>query len=217
MVLRDIIRCEPAVLKALLCGNPTSRVLLQHLSDQILGGIRDLVPVCGVKSKWLLQHIAENLLVVIALERRVAAQEYEEDDTEGPDIAGLVVVALEHLGCNVVWGADNSVHSLDGLLLGETFGKTEINKFDFRLFRSVVHQEVLRFEISVDDSVTMQVLDSGEHFAHDVGGLVLAEPLRGHDAIEELTALAVLHDDVDVAMIDVALVELDDVGVVDCL
>ena len=65
------------------------------------------------------------------------------------------------------------------------------------------------------DSMSVQVLDRGEHLAHDVGGLALRESLRSHDAIEQLTALAVLHHDMHVAMVDIALVEFDNIRVID--
>ena len=61
----------------------------------------------------------------------------------------------------------------------------------------------------------VQVLDRGEHLAHDVGGLALGESLRSHDAIEQLTTLAVLHHDMHVAMVDIALVELYNIRVID--
>ena len=64
------------------------------------------------------------------------------------------------------------------------------------------------------DSMSVQVLDRGEHLAHDVGGLALGESLRGHDAIEQLTTLAVLHHNMHVAMIDIALIKLDNVWMV---
>ena len=63
--------------------------------------------------------------------------------------------------------------------------------------------------------MTVQMLDSREHLAHDVGGLALGESLRGHDAIEQLTTLAVLHHNMHVAMVDVTLVELDNIRVID--
>ena len=50
--------------------------------------------------------------------------------------------------------------------------------------------------------------------AHDVCRLVLIEPLRGHDAIKQLTALAVLHHDMHIAMIDEALVKFHNVRMI---
>ena len=62
--------------------------------------------------------------------------------------------------------------------------------------------------------MTVQMLDSREHLAHDVGGLALGESLSSHDAVEQLTTLAVLHHNMHVAMIDIALVKLDNVWMV---
>ena len=67
------------------------------------------------------------------------------------------------------------------------------------------------------NTVTVQVLDCGDHLTHDVSGVMLSELLGRHDAVEELATAAPLHDDVDVAVIDVALIELDDVGVIHLL
>ena len=69
----------------------------------------------------------------------------------------------------------------------------------------------------MDNAVSVQVLDSSDHLAHDIGGMAFGEPLRGDDAVKELTAPAVLHNDMNIAVIDVALIELDDVGVVNLL
>ena len=69
----------------------------------------------------------------------------------------------------------------------------------------------------MDNAVSVQVLDSSDHLAHDIGGMALGEPLRGDDAVKELTAPAVLHNDMDITVIDVTLIELDDVGMIDLL
>ena len=37
VVLLDIVRSEPSVLEALLCRDPRSRVLIEHLTDEVLG------------------------------------------------------------------------------------------------------------------------------------------------------------------------------------
>ena len=66
----------------------------------------------------------------------------------------------------------------------------------------------------MDNSVAVQMLDGGEHLAHDVSGLALSEFLGSDNTVEELTTWAVLHDDVDVAVIDIALIKLHDIGVV---
>ena len=69
----------------------------------------------------------------------------------------------------------------------------------------------------MDNAVSVQVLNGANHLAHDISGVALGEPLSGNDAIKELSALAVLHNDMDITVIDVTLIELDDVGMIDLL
>ena len=66
----------------------------------------------------------------------------------------------------------------------------------------------------MDDSVCVKVLNGREHLAHDVSSMPLCEALSSHNPVKELTSFAVLHHNMNVAMINVTLVELDDVGVV---
>ena len=66
----------------------------------------------------------------------------------------------------------------------------------------------------MDDTVSMEMLHSREHLTHDVSCVPLGELLGSDDPVEELAALAVLHHDVHVAMVDVALVKLDNVWVI---
>ncbi len=61
------------------------------------------------------------------------------------------------------------------------------------------------------------MLNSREHLAHNIGGVTLSESLCSHDSVEELTTFAVFHYDMHVAVIDIALVELDDVWMINSL
>ena len=217
VILIDVIGREPGVFEALLSADSLSWVLLKHLAHEVLGGIRDSVPVCGIECEWLLQDITEDLLVVVTFERRVSTKEDKEDDAETPDIAGLVIVAFEYFWGDIVRSTDDGVHALNFLLLREALRETKIDQLDFRVFGSVVHEEVLWLQVSMDNAVSVQVLDGTDHLTHDIGGVTLSEPLSGDDAVKELSALAVLHNNMDVTVIDVALIELDDVGVVNLL
>ena len=67
------------------------------------------------------------------------------------------------------------------------------------------------------DSMPMQVFHRAQHLAHDIGSLSLRKSLGCNDAIEKFTATAVFHHDVDVSMVDIALIELHNIGVIDCL
>ena len=69
----------------------------------------------------------------------------------------------------------------------------------------------------MDDSMSVQVLNSRKHLTHDICSVMLRESLCCNDAIEEFATLAMLHDNVHVTMIDVTLIKLDNVGMVDRL
>lgn len=63
----------------------------------------------------------------------------------------------------------------------------------------------------------MQVHDRTDYLRHDFGCLSLCKLFRTHYLVEELSAIANLHHDMQVAVVDVAFVEFHDVGVVNFL
>ena len=65
--------------------------------------------------------------------------------------------------------------------------------------------------------MAMQVFDSAEHLAHDIGSEAFRESLRSNDTIEEFASTAVLHHDVDIAIIDVTLIKFDNIRMINCL
>jgi len=105
-----MVQLEPLVLKALGGRNSFGRVLGEHLAEQVFGLLTVDVPIGGVESQLLLEHVFENFLVGIALEGRVAAQENEQNDSERPHVALSAVVAAQNLGSYVVGRAHDCVH-----------------------------------------------------------------------------------------------------------
>ena len=63
----------------------------------------------------------------------------------------------------------------------------------------------------------MKVLDGTKHLGHDVGCLSFSELLRTHNLIEKLSAIANLHYDMKVTVVDVAFIEFYDVGMINFL
>ena len=66
----------------------------------------------------------------------------------------------------------------------------------------------------MDNTMLVQVLNSGNHLLHDFAGVFLRELLRLYNAVEELATCAVLHHYVNVAVVDEGLMELDNVWVI---
>ena len=155
MVLLDVIRSEPGMFQALLSGNPLRWVFVEHLGDEVFGTCRDIVPVCGVESQRLFDDVTEDFFIVVTFERRISAEEHEKNDAKGPNIAGLVIVTLKNFWSNIIWCSYNSVHSVDLFPLRESFRQTKVNELNLRILVLIIHEEVLRLEISMDDAVSM--------------------------------------------------------------
>ena len=84
----------------------------------------------------------------------------------------MALLALEHLRGDVVWRTANcSLAFSIELKLG---GETEITDLDLHL---VVEEEVTKFQVSVDDSVAVQVLDSGTNLHHVTLHFEFVKPL----------------------------------------
>ena len=107
------------------------------------------------------------------------------------------------------------MHFLHLLLLRESLRKTEVDHLNLRRITCVVHKIVLGLEISMHDTVAVKMFDSRQHLTHDVCGLVLGESLSGNDTVKKFTTRAVFHDNMNVAVIDVAFVKLNNVGMID--
>ena len=62
--------------------------------------------------------------------------------------------------------------------------------------------------------VLVQMLDSWQYLAHVLGSLTLAESFAFNDLVEQLSTFGQLHNNMDVPVVNVALMELNDVWMV---
>ena len=69
----------------------------------------------------------------------------------------------------------------------------------------------------MDDFMLVQMFDCREHLLHKDRGPTFTKSLALHDGVEELSAFGQFHDDMNVLVIDVALVELYDVWMINLL
>ena len=69
----------------------------------------------------------------------------------------------------------------------------------------------------MDDFMLVQMLDCREHLLHKDRGSTFTKSLALDDGVEELSAFSQFHDDMNVLVIDVALVELYDVWMINLL
>lgn len=121
----------------------------------------------------------------------------------------MALFSLQNLGRNIVRRAANSPLTLAIEL--EFGGQTEISDLDFHF---VVDEEVTQFEIPVDDSVTVHVLDCRADLVHVALHLELVQSLTASQQLIQRLVCAQLQQDVNVFSVFKEVLEPDDVVVV---
>lgn len=120
--------------------------------------------------------------------------------------------SVEDFRCDVVGRA------ADGAFLFarefEFGGETEVAKFDFH---AVADEQVAELEISVDDSICVEVLECLDDLNGVAKGFEFGDALATLDELVEGLMRAEFEENVDVFMIFEDVLELDDVGVMQAL
>lgn len=102
-------------------------VRLQQGIDEMLSVVGDILPVPLVEDNLCAGALLDQVLEVLAAERRVAAEEGVGDDAHGPHVDGLAVALLEH----DFWGgvAEGASHGGEDLVLGvEHLGDAKVGE-----------------------------------------------------------------------------------------
>lgn len=179
-------------------GDTIARVANQQALHEVHAGVRDVLELLVREGRVLGEDRVVHVLDGFAVERRRAGQQHVAQHAERPDIAATVVVAVEHLGGGVVAGADLLGQAL---LLGEVLRQTEVDENQRRRRIIILEQEVLQLQISMDDAILVQIVDRGEHVAHQLRGAILAEDealvLAGVQQLEQLSTATQVRDDVN--------------------
>mmetsp|Transcript_22937 Transcript_22937/g.71285 ORF Transcript_22937/g.71285 Transcript_22937/m.71285 type:complete len:365 (-) Transcript_22937:220-1314(-) len=203
------------------------RVILRLLRRHALVGVHDeqaLNEVDGVVAHAVEDvprefigaalNLRQDRVLLGGHERRPAAHEHVGDDADGPHVALFGVVPPDDLRRHVERRAHGQVHVLLALVVVPR--EPEVDELDLRLHVLALEEEVLELEVAVHDVVEVQVA----HGAHDLlherrGGLLVVVVLRqAVEPVQELAALAVLHDEPEVLLVREALVEPHNVRVV---
>lgn len=116
----------------------------------------------------------------------------------------------EHLRGNVV-GATNDVGEGFAGLVED--GEAEVSGLKSSVVGGGIEEEVLGLEVTVEDAEGVTGLDDGDDGLGELGGLTLAVVALEDDAVEELAAVAELHDEVDGGGVLEGVADADDVWV----
>ena len=98
----DLFFFVPRVVKAVRDRLSLSRVVGEHFFYRVLSFLGNALPVFLREGKLAFQNFLENNLVVGAVKRRVAAQQYVHNNPDGPDIALFSVMLVNDFGGDIV-------------------------------------------------------------------------------------------------------------------
>mmetsp|Transcript_89831 Transcript_89831/g.159784 ORF Transcript_89831/g.159784 Transcript_89831/m.159784 type:complete len:232 (-) Transcript_89831:354-1049(-) len=205
---------QPGTPQHHLHAHPLFGVCSEEALDQVLGTPGNGLPRGVGHGKALTFHPFE-LLVVVAPKRRLSTEHDVSHNTQAPEIA-CRRVTFHLLGLEDLWrcigeATNSRIHSA----LAEVEAKAPIDELD----SVVIHifcakTNVLRFYVSMCNVPIMCVHQGTGGLPHDFCCDGLLDEALLHDAVEDLPALAVLHDEKHEATLLIRFHELANVGVV---
>ena len=213
------VRAEPFVRHDSLQVGAELRVRYEHLAEEVasLGG--DVV--------WEGELGAQDILVEevdvvsfricgIVVEWEIAGQHRIQNNATGPDVdcrADVEALADDELGSCITGAAAAGLHQVIGPML-ETVGEPKVGDDHVPVS---IEEEVLEFEVTMDDLFLMKVPDGRNELSKQLASVTFFEVAVGEDVIEELAAGGIFEDDADVFVGFNDIVEMNDIRVMECL
>ena len=100
--------------------------------------------------------IFDYLAVIFAIKRRFSCDEHVHDDSHAPYVTFVIVLRAEYLGRYIVGCPYDFIYAL---ILTKFYKRIEFIKLNIYAFLRL-QQHIFRFDISMNNIPTMQVLDS---------------------------------------------------------
>lgn len=177
---------EPGVREDLWHGQPLLWLELDHAFDECLR----LWTQLGREGELSLQNELVQIFEVRRLKGHRSAQHSEEKDAEGPDVDEEAFIALvnDDLRRQV---SRSTALLLYNLAFLDYLRDTEVAYLDALL---AVEQDVIQFDVSVDDRPAMNVRQPVRDLLEDELGVRLLQLSLALDQSQEVAATSVLHD-----------------------
>jgi len=185
----------------------------EQCGNKVLGVLGDEFPRGRGEFKLAATDTGIDVRIGLAVEGSLPGEHHVGDDADGPDVALFVVVGIEHLGCDIERCAEDLLKTTLALLVVRD-GRSKVNDLHFVEVHVRLEEDILGLQISVYDSLSMAVVNAGEHGLDQDTSSALLEFSRLDDGVEELTAGADLLHEAVVSGLVVELVEADNVGMV---
>ena len=177
---------------------------LDQLVDEV-GGLQAPVvgDVLGVDLLLLGKNVVSDLLPVLALVWSLAKHALVGDDSHCKVVhCNAVVLSAHDLGCHVAW----SSRGILGVLGLPESGDTKISHPEVAIF---VKDKVLWLDVSVEDGVLVQVLQTEQHAGNEELSLFLAKTTVSSDMVSEVSTRHHVDDQVKVLSVFKSVVHID--------
>lgn len=149
--------------------------------------------------------------MTISQEWQVTRHQLIQNDAEGPDIALLSVEIGEYFRSNEIWSTRQVLLSIVHLA-----SEAEVDELNSAIW--LIEHNVLRFNVSVNDLLTVDVVERTQKLKHDLSSVLFIEFLfLARALLNEFAAGAEFHAEVDEALILVRLVVVNYVRVIHLL
>mmetsp|Transcript_49296 Transcript_49296/g.127067 ORF Transcript_49296/g.127067 Transcript_49296/m.127067 type:complete len:319 (-) Transcript_49296:51-1007(-) len=204
---------HPGVIQRLLRRESVLRLHLEESPDQILGILRNILPIRVVEGEVAEPNLRQHICVSVPVERGITTEQHICDDAATPDVHRLVVLPSQNLRGHVVRSTGLGGHDN---VWPEHVRQAEVDDLEDRFLNRGLggEEEVFGLEVSMADVVLVHVVDGAENVLHDSRRLHLGEVARVDDAVEQLTTIADLHHQINIPLVLERLMQLDDVGMV---
>ena len=145
------------MLKRLRARQPLRLVYSEQSLDQILCGWVNGIKLRVIEVEGSLTHGPIDLSLVRAMEGKEAAEDDVHHNPQAPTVALLAVVALEHLGCQIVRRTHDCLKScILAIKMRGELAQAEVDYLD-ALVGAIHH--VFRLDVPVGDPHVVQVVD----------------------------------------------------------
>ena len=164
--------------------------------------------------RWELIVTIHDFLVnthwVVIIERWIARKHLEHEHTQRPPVNVFIVAfRLNDFRCQVLRRAAQGV-----CLISDLFSETKVGNFHVTL---LIYQQILRFQVSVSNVHSMQVVKRQQDLACEEQGHIIGEPPFPPEQGEQLTTTGIVKEHVDVGRrLEVTLEVHDERVIYDC-
>ena len=163
---------DPWVLCQLLGRNARARANVEYLAEQ--ASYFFIAQVTGNLSKLTALNFAEKIRFKLPKERHLADINYIQNDTTGPYVRRERVVGLlaHYIRVHIMWCT-----AIDAqfFFCADPLTETEVNDFD--VLASEVHQNIVKFQISVGVPFRVHISYTAHKLFKYVFTLLLGQPL----------------------------------------